>query len=118
MIFTITSKQYFVSVKYFLYLNKYSEAFIEINNPELVELCSQNSILEAEREYFLGMISKNHESDKLSSPLMHFEKAYDLIKDENVSELTWKVMYEISQNYMLKGVILQKQNDLSFMQEN
>ncbi|MDZ7625134.1 MAG: hypothetical protein U5J96_11920 [Ignavibacteriaceae bacterium] len=49
------------------------------------------------------MISKNYESDKLLSPLVHFEKAYDLIKDESVTELTWKVMYEISQLYVERG---------------
>ena len=75
----------------------------ELNNPRLIELCSQNSILEAEREYFLGIISKNYESDKLLSPLVYFEKAYDLIKDESVTELTWKVIYEISQLYIERG---------------
>ena len=93
----------FVSIKYFLHLNKYSEAFNEINKPVLVNLCSQNSILEAEREYFLGIISKNFKSDKLLSPLIYFEKAYDLIKDESISELTWKVTYEISELYIERG---------------
>ena len=93
----------FVSIKYFLHLNKYSDAFNQINKPELVDLCSQNSILEAEREYFLGIISKNYESDKLLSPLVYFEKSYDLIKDESVTELTWKVMFEISQLYVERG---------------
>jgi len=82
---------------------KYTVALEEINQSYLIDFCSQNSILEAEREYFLGMISKNYESDKLLSPLVYFEKAYDLIKDESVTELTWKVMYEISQLYVERG---------------
>jgi serine/threonine protein kinase/tetratricopeptide (TPR) repeat protein len=90
-------------VRFFIQQNKFREAIEEINKPELVDLCSQNSILEAEREYFLGMISKNYESNKLLSPLIYFEKAYDLIKDESVTELTWKVMYEISQLYVERG---------------
>ncbi|MBE0570599.1 MAG: protein kinase, partial [Ignavibacteriaceae bacterium] len=90
-------------VRFFIQQKKYREAIEEINKPELVDLCSQNSILEAEREYFLGVISKNYESDKLLSPLVYFEKAYDLIKDESVTELTWKVLYEISQLYVERG---------------
>jgi tetratricopeptide (TPR) repeat protein len=90
-------------IKILLQQNKYREAFEEINKPKLIDFCSQNSILAAEREYFLGMISKNYESDKLLSPLVYFEKAYDLIKDESVTELTWKVMYEISQLYVERG---------------
>ncbi len=82
---------------------KYTIALEEINQPYLIDFCSQNSILEAQREYFLGIISKNYESEKLLSPLVHFEKAYDLIKDESVTELTWKVMYEISQLYIERG---------------
>jgi hypothetical protein len=59
--------------------------------------------LEAQREYFLGIISKNMKSDKLLPPLVYFEKAYDLIKDECITELTWKVLFEISELYIERG---------------
>jgi tetratricopeptide (TPR) repeat protein len=87
------------------YINQklYQEALQELSDPELIELCSQNSILEAEREYFLGIISKNIESDQLLSPLEYFEKAHDLIKDENITELTWKILYQISEIYVERG---------------
>src|SRR4030066_260555 len=90
-------------IKIFIQQNKYYEAVEEINRSELMELCSQNSILEAEREYFLGIISKNFTSDSLLPSLVYFEKAYELIKDENISELTWKVLYEISELYIERG---------------
>ncbi|HEY6627211.1 MAG TPA: tetratricopeptide repeat protein, partial [Ignavibacteriaceae bacterium] len=90
-------------IQYYIHEKWYPEAIKELFKPELIDLCSQNSILEAEREYFLGIISKNYESDKLLSPLVYFEKAYDLIKDESVTELTWKVTYEISQLYVERG---------------
>jgi hypothetical protein len=59
--------------------------------------------MEAEREYFLGIVSKNFKSDKLLSPLVHFEKAFDLIKDKSITELTWKVVFEISELYIERG---------------
>ncbi|HSW54989.1 MAG TPA: tetratricopeptide repeat protein, partial [Ignavibacteriaceae bacterium] len=90
-------------LKFLLKQNNHTLLLQCLFDKELIDFCSQNSILEAEREYFLGMISKNYESDKLLSPLMYFEKAYDLIKDESVTELTWKVMYEISQLYIERG---------------
>jgi len=59
--------------------------------------------LEAQREYFLGIISKNLKLDKLLPPLVYFEKAYDLIKDEHISELTWKILFEISDLHIERG---------------
>ena len=87
------------------YINQksYQSAISELNQHEFIELCSQNSILEAEREYFLGLVSKNLKSEELLPPLVYFEKAYDLIKDEYINELTWKVLFEISDLYIERG---------------
>ena len=90
-------------VRSLLEQSKCKEAIKELNLPELMDLSSQNSILEAEREYFLGIVSKKITSDKLLPPMMYFEKAYELIKDENITELTWKVLYEISELYIDRG---------------
>jgi len=93
----------FFLIQYFINEKWYQKASQELYNQELMDLCSQNSILEAEREYFLGIISKNSKSDKLLSPLIYFEKAYYLIKDQYINELTWKVLFEISELYIERG---------------
>ncbi len=90
-------------IQFYINQKSYHNAISELNQPEYIELCSQNSILKAEREYFLGIISKNSKSDKLLSPLIYFEKAYDLIKDQYINELTWKVLFEISELYIERG---------------
>jgi len=90
-------------INFYFYNGRYQDAFIELNNKEFIDLCSQNSILEAEREYFLGIISKNSNSEKLSSPLTYFEKAYELVREENITELTWKILFEISDLYIERG---------------
>ena len=93
----------FLIIKTLIDIKENTEALSQLNKKELIELCSQNSILEAQREYFLGIISKNTKSDKLLPPLEYFEKAYDLIKDRYISELTWKVLFEISELYIERG---------------
>ena len=35
--------------------------------------------------------------------MSYFEKAYNLIKEENITELTWKVLFEISDLYIERG---------------
>ena len=51
----------------------------------------------------MGIISQKHASDELLPPLDHFEKAYTLVKDENVSEITWKILLAISELYIERG---------------
>ncbi len=105
-------------IKFYLYQQElFQKAIEELNNLELIELCSQNSILEAQREYFLGIISKNIKSDKLLPPLVYFEKAYDLIKDEYINELTWKVLFEISELYIERGNLTKAKYFVTYTRE-
>ena len=107
----------FLLIKLLIQQSRYNEAIEEMNRSKLVELCSQNSILEAEREYFLGIISKNFTSDSLLPPLVYFEKAYELIKDENISELTWKVLFEISELYIERGNLNKAKHFVTYTRE-
>lgn len=93
----------FLMVKFLIKGKNYKGAYEQLMDRELIDLCSQNSILAAEREYFFGVISKIYSSDKLLPPLEHFEKAYDLIKDESIFELTWKILFAISELYLERG---------------
>ncbi|MFI5236443.1 MAG: protein kinase [Ignavibacteriales bacterium] len=81
----------------------YSDAFSHLLDNEFIVLCSQNSILEAEREYFLGILSGVYASDHLLPSLEYFEKAYERIRDENIFELTWKTLFAISNIYIERG---------------
>jgi serine/threonine protein kinase/tetratricopeptide (TPR) repeat protein len=107
----------FLMLDYLVHEKEYNVAYYYLMQNELMELCSQNSILEAEREYFLGIISKNFTSDSLLPPLVHFEKAYELIKNENISELTWKVLFEISEVYMEKGNLNKAKHFVTYTRE-
>jgi tetratricopeptide (TPR) repeat protein len=102
-----------------LYINSklYREAIEVLYEPELMELCSQYFILEAEREYFLGIISKNFTSEKLLPPMVYFEKAYEIIKDENITELTWKVLSEISELYIDRGNLNKSKHFITYARE-
>jgi serine/threonine protein kinase/predicted negative regulator of RcsB-dependent stress response len=93
----------FLLIKCLINEENYNEAYKQLIDNEFIVFCSQNSILEAEREYFLGILSKNYDSEKLSPPLVHFERAYELIRNEHITELTWKVLYEISELYLERG---------------
>jgi len=107
----------FLITRYYIHKKQYKEALEELNRAELMELCSQNSILEAEREYFFGIISKRHTSEKLLPPMVYFEKAYELIKDNSITELTWKVLYEISELYIDRGNLNKAKHFITYTRE-
>jgi len=83
----------------------YESSLEEINSKELIEICKQNIIFETEREYLLGKISLGYGSDKLLPPIDYFERAYNLIKNESISELTWKILWALAESYRQRGNI-------------
>jgi aurora kinase len=84
---------------------EYETSLEEINSKELIEICEQNIIFEAEREYLLGKISLGYGSDKLLPPIDYFERAYGLIKNESITELTWRVLWALAETYKQRGNI-------------
>ncbi|MBK9098641.1 MAG: protein kinase [bacterium] len=107
----------FLTTKFHIHHRQFKEALIELKRTKLMELCSQNSILEAEREYFLGIISKNFRSEKLLPPMVYFEKSYELIKNDNIIELTWQVLYEISELYIDRGNLNKAKQFITYTRE-
>jgi hypothetical protein len=95
----------------------YDNALNQLLKKELIDLCSQNSILEVEREYFLGIISRLYATDRILPPIVHFEKAYELIKEENIYELTWKVLFAISELYIERGNLSKAKNYTVYARE-
>ena len=83
--------------------SKYKEALDEIENKDMIELCSQNKYFEARRQLLLGELALKGPDLKLNSAIEYFEKVYDFIEDFTITELTWKVLYEISDYYFNRG---------------
>ncbi len=95
----------------------YETSLEEINSKELIEICKQNIIFEAEREYLLGKISLGYGSDKLLPPIDYFERAYDLIKNESITELTWKILWALAEIYRQRGNIEKSKNYSNYAKE-
>lgn len=93
----------FLLIKKLISDNLFEEALKVISEKFFVDLCLQNSILEAEREYFLGKISLKYASDKIRPPLEHFEDAYNLVKNQSVTEMTWKILLAMAEIYIERG---------------
>ena len=84
-------------------LKKYKEVMDELNSEELKNLCEGNPYFKAERLYYMGIISSESKELELSPSIEYYLNAYDLIKDLNITELTWKVLLILTINYAERG---------------
>jgi len=92
-----------ILLNYFINLNLFSKAEEELINLSFIEVCSKNNLYSANREYLLGKVALLHNSDNSSSPIEHFEKAYEFLSNESIVELTWKVLFALAETYTERG---------------
>ena len=83
--------------------NKYTDALTELNEERLVNLCGENKYFEAERLYFLGILSNADSSLQLENSIDYFRKAYDIVKELDITEVTWKILFMITTYYAERG---------------
>jgi tetratricopeptide (TPR) repeat protein len=92
-----------ILLNYLLESKKFSEATDELNKLEFVEVCEKNNIYNASREYLLGKVSYLNGHNDSSSSIEHYEKAYALLAEESIVELTWKVLFALAETYTKRG---------------
>jgi tetratricopeptide (TPR) repeat protein len=94
-----------ILLNYLIKLELLAKAAEELNSKAFIEVSEQNNIFKANREYLLGIVSSRHITDNTLSSIEHFEKAYELLADESIVELTWKVLYSLAVEYSKRGNI-------------
>lgn len=98
---------YFEMIKilanYFLLKGQLEKAVEILSEKKLSELCKSNTYLEAERLYQIGKAITPDPKQGSNDPLLYFQKAYDLIKELTVTELTWQIILEIANYYFQRG---------------
>lgn len=83
----------------------------------ILQEIKNNYLLNAYREYFLGRISEIHKDSRLLPSIEHYEKALSLIEDEEVTEVTWRVLYVLAENYSNRGFINKAKKPLIYAAE-
>ncbi len=82
---------------------KFDKALFCLSDKYFVKNVEQNVIFRAQREYLFGRIAYYTQNEDLKSPLEYFESAYNLIENESINELTWKILYTIADTYWERG---------------
>ena len=99
---------YYVEIIYlyseFLINNgKFQSAFELLNTQTIDQIIEQNIIFDAYRQYLYGKIAQASQGLKEKPSIEYFESAYNLLEGQSIAELTWKVLYEITNIYWERG---------------
>jgi hypothetical protein len=84
--------------------NHFEKAYQLLFLNDFDELCKNNKLFFAEKNYLLGLLANsNNYLKNLETSIYYFEKASNILEGINVMELTWKVLYEMSKYYFGRG---------------
>ena len=106
-------------------LGMHEDAINLLNDPEFSNICNENIFYNAEKLYLLALLASNNNNLELPPPIESLEKAFNLIKDEHITELTWKLLFSLAENYFQRGnfkkseeYVLYSKRLLNFIAEN
>ncbi len=74
-----------------------------LNSKELIKICEENLIFEAERNYLIGFVINLKPSLDTKSPIDYYNIAYDKISNTYVTELTWEILFSLTKSYNERG---------------
>jgi len=84
-------------------LKMLSQAYDILTSDDVKKTCKENLIFEAERNYLLGIVITLDPSLDTKSPFDYFNLAYNEISNTYITELTWKILYALTNSYYSRG---------------
>ena len=88
-----------------------------LNDDEFLSVCKENLLFNAEKKYLEGLIALQSDRFKLPPPIESLDDAYNLIKDGHITELTWKILYALGENYLKRGNLKKAQDYFFYSKE-
>jgi hypothetical protein len=102
-------KNYFrasmTAVKFLYDHQLYKEALEQISSSDLAAASKQNNYFEAEWNLCYGLIICNTGYDDVH-PNEYYLKAYKIVEELSISEITWKIMITLADFYYKRGNVL------------
>ncbi|MBI9071841.1 MAG: tetratricopeptide repeat protein [Melioribacteraceae bacterium] len=86
----------------------------EIREPMYIEICRENLLFKAQRQYILGKIAQINKNLKLKPAIEYYKSAFNIIENESITELTWEVTVALSELYYERGNYL-KAGEFTFL---
>ncbi len=123
----LSRKMFFEKNKYFYFLNNtisladyyvsqnnIKQAFEILNEPDVTEICKNNPYLSAEKDFALGMVCQKIADLKHGTPIDYYLSAFNTIKDLNITETTWKILFALCEQYFNRGRIREASDFINY----
>lgn len=95
----------------------YKDARDMLNDEKLSKISEQNFLYKAKIKYLQSLLAIQNNSFNLPSPIGSLEDAHNMIKDEHITELTWKVLYALGEYYFNRGNLKKASGYLLYSKE-
>ncbi len=90
-------------INYLLSKDEFEKVYEILDDKNFIDVCDSNVYLKAERYFLIGKTASKNSELTPESPLHYLQKALNLVSELNVTELTWKILFEISTHYFNRG---------------
>ncbi|MDR3611025.1 MAG: protein kinase [Ignavibacteriaceae bacterium] len=95
---------FFVSsqlIKLLIQNGNYEEVLSELEDKSFIKICSENKLYNAERNYLFAVLTINNKA--FGNPVDYLLKALNYINESSITELSWKVLYQLADIYFERG---------------
>ena len=104
-------------VKNLIGLNKIKEGVAILRSEGINDLCKDNVLFFAEREYILGKFSQKNPTLQLKTPVEYYNSALKALEDFAVTELTWEIMFELGNYFFQRGNFGKAKENFNYAKE-
>ncbi|MEJ2495262.1 MAG: tetratricopeptide repeat protein, partial [Ignavibacteriaceae bacterium] len=92
-------------IEYLISFQNYQEALKELISEDFQNICSKNLYFNSYKDYLMGKVIEAEKNQAYKPFLSYYEDAFNQISSISITELTWKILYELSRIYKERGNI-------------
>jgi len=101
-------------VMHYLKNGNFNESAELLNDESIKKVFTKNTVSSARYYYLCSLLSKNNNFSQESYQSYLFN-SYELIKEQSITELTWRVLFTLGQSYYERGLY---KNSLKFLKQS
>lgn len=104
-------------IEYLIKNNRYQDALNELNMSGFQEITEKNVYYNSYRNYLTGKVLEIQPDEKLETFLTYYENAFNQIGNISITELTWKILFNLFRIYSERGNITRSSEYAKYAKE-
>lgn len=93
------------TVEHLLTIKQYPDALKELIAEDFINMCSKNPYFSSYRNFLMGKVTEVIKSQDHQPFLTYYEEAFSQVSTISITELTWKILFELYRVYNERGNI-------------